>query len=119
MYHPPVAQEKWNALSVIEQMANIGSEVSRAVNWKQKDEKSMRLALYRALELLALSIKDPKNIKGLKELLRVKECIADYFLGDNIYTFTDQWWQKYFLEYAIAARSPSAGSGQGTRDNEQ
>jgi len=104
MYHPPIAQEKWNALSTIEQMANIGSEVSRAVNWKERDVKSMRLAVFRALELLTLSIKDTKNTQGLKELLRVKECIADYFLGDNVYKFTDKWWQKYFLEYAIAAR---------------
>lgn len=104
MYHPQIAQETWNAFSLTEQMANVGSEVSRAVNWKQRDQKSMRLAVYRALELLALSVRDPKNVKGLKELLRVKECIADYFLGDNTYKFTDQWWQKYFLEYAIAAR---------------
>ena len=91
-------------LSVIEQMANIGSEVSRAIHWKEKDETSMHMAVYRSLELLALSVRDPKNSRGLKELLRVKECIADYFLGDNVYKFTDSWWQKYFLEYAIAAR---------------
>jgi len=104
MYHPLIAQEKWNAFSTIEQMANIGSEVSRAINWGKKDVESMRLAAYRALELLTLSIKDSKNTRGLKELLRVQECIADYFFGENIYQFTDAWWQKYFLEYAIAAR---------------
>jgi len=104
MYHPLIAQEKWNLLSLVEQMANIGSEVSRAINWKERDVESMRMAVYRALELLTLSIKDPKNARGLKELLRVKECVADYFLGDNVYKFTDTWWQKYFMEYAIAAR---------------
>lgn len=104
MYHPTIPQEKWNALSTIEQMANIGSEVSRAINWKEKDTTSMHMAVYRAIELLILSIEDKKNAAGLKEILRVKECIADYFLGDNIYKFTDQWWQKYFLEYAVAAR---------------
>jgi len=104
MYHPPIAQEKWNSLTTIEQMANIGSEVSRAINWKNRDEQSMQFAVYRALELLMLSVSDPKNSEGLKEILRVKECIADYFLGDNEYKFTDEWWQKYFLEYAIAAR---------------
>ena len=104
MYHPTIPQEKWNALSTIEQMANIGSEVSRAINWKEIYTTSMQMAVYRALELLTLSIEDKKNARGLKEILRIKECIADYFLGDNIYKFTDQWWQKYFLEYAIAAR---------------
>jgi hypothetical protein len=104
MYHPTIPQEKWNALSTIEQMANIGSEVSRAINWKEKDTITMQMAVYRALELLTLSIEDKKNTRGLKEILRVRECIADYFLGDNIYKFTDGWWQKYFLQYAIAAR---------------
>ncbi len=104
MYHPSIPQEKWNALSTIEQMANIGSEVSRAINWKGKDSETMRMAVYRALELLALSIEDKKNTRGLKEILRVQECIADYFLGENTYHFTDKWWQKYFLEYAISAR---------------
>lgn len=104
MYHPLIAAEKWNALSRCEQMANIGSEVSRAINWKQRDTHSMQLAVYRALELLILSIKDTKNAQGLKEILRVKECIADYFLGDNTYKFTDAWWNKYFMEYALAAR---------------
>lgn len=104
MYHPTIPQEKWNALSTIEQMANIGSEVSRAINWKNRDKTTMQMAVYRALELLALSVEDKKNTRGLKEILRIKECIADYFLGDNIYKFTDEWWQKYFLEYATAAR---------------
>lgn len=104
MYHPTIPQEKWNALSTIEQMANIGSEVSRAINWKNRDKTTMQMAVYRALELLALSVEDKKNNMGLKEILRVQECIADYFLGDNVYKFTDEWWQKYFLEYAIAAR---------------
>jgi len=104
MYHPPVAQEKWNAFSRCEQMANIGSEVSRAINWKERDTRSMQLAVYRALELLALSVQDKKNNDGVKEILRVKESIADYFLGENTYAFTDIWWNKYFMEYALAAR---------------
>ena len=104
MYHPQIAQDKWNSLSTIEQMANIGSEVSRAINWKNRDNNSMKFALYRALELLDLSVKDKKNGNELKEILRIRECLADHFLGENIYRFTDEWWQKYFLEYAVVAR---------------
>lgn len=104
MYHPLIAQDKWNALSTVEQMANIGSEVSRAINWKNRDEESMRFAVYRAIELLTLTAKDTKNTNGLKEILRVKECLGDYFLGGNSYKFTDAWWQKYFLEFALGAR---------------
>jgi hypothetical protein len=104
MYHPPIPQEKWNDFSTVEQMANIGSEVSRAILAKRQSEQSMKLAVYRALELIDLSVNDKKNSDSLKEILRVRECVADYFLGDNMYKFTDEWWNKYFMEYAIAAR---------------
>jgi hypothetical protein len=104
MYHPTLTQEKWNTLSTVEQLGNIGSEVSRAITWRSKNSEYMKLAVFRALELLDLSVGDKKNVQNLKEILRVRECIADYFLGDNVYKFTDQWWQKYFLEYATAAR---------------
>lgn len=99
-----LTQKKWNSLSRMEQMANIGSEVSRAIIWRSKDSKYMKHAVYRTLELLDLSVGDEKNVPGLKEILRVRECIADYFLGDNVYKFIDAWWNKYFMEYAIAAR---------------
>jgi hypothetical protein len=36
MYHPTLTQEKWNGLSKVEQLGNIGSEVSRAINWRKK-----------------------------------------------------------------------------------
>lgn len=104
MYHPPIAQGKWNSLSTVEQMAHIGSEVSRATRAKKESLQRMKLAVYRALELIDLSVRDPKNTNGLKEILRVRECIADSFLGDNTYQFSDEWWEKYFLEFAIAAR---------------
>jgi len=104
MYHSTLTQEKWNTLSTVEQLGNIGSEVSRAITWRSKNSEYMKLAVFRALELLDLSVGDKKNNDSLKEILRVRECIADYFLGDNIYKFTDEWWNKYFMEYAIAAR---------------
>ena len=104
MFHTTLTQETWNAFSTLEQLGNIGSEVSRAIIWRSKNAEYMKLAVFRALELLDLSVGDKKNLQHLKEMLRVRECIADYFLGDNVYKFTDAWWQKYFLEYAIAAR---------------
>ncbi len=38
-FHKELQKGKWNKLSLIEQMANIGSEVSRTINWKNKSKK--------------------------------------------------------------------------------
>jgi len=60
-------------------MANIGSEIERAISWKNRNNEFSNKAVDRGLELLFLSIEDKKNISRLKELTRVYEGIADYF----------------------------------------
>ena len=103
--HQNLASGRWDELTTIEQMANIGSEVERSIKWKNKgNEKYARLAFERALELFDLTIDDPKNGPRLKEILRARELFADYFAGDNIYCSTDSSWQKYFYSYNYAAR---------------
>ena len=37
-YHKQLALGKWNKLSFFEQMANIGSEVERTINWRYKKQ---------------------------------------------------------------------------------
>lgn len=104
--HKELAAGKWKELSLIEQMANIGSEVFRAIKWKnQKNEKLSSAALERALELADLTIGDPKNVERLKEITRMREALVDYFLGDNIYGSTDQSWENYFYVFNCAARA--------------
>ena len=77
--HRELSQGKWKKLSFFEQMANIGSEVERAINWKNKNnEEYSRLAFERALELIDLTITDEKNLKRLRELTRVRENLVDY-----------------------------------------
>lgn len=104
--HTQLADGKWQQLSLVEQMANIGSEVFRAIKWREKsNENYSHSACNRALELLSLSIDDPKNRSGLKELTRNYEFIVDFFLGDNIYQSTNQQFEKYFLSFNFAARA--------------
>ena len=65
--HKELAAGKWNKLTLLEQLANIGSEVIRAINWRKKGNKEYSiLAFERALELFDLTVSDPKNIKRLK-----------------------------------------------------
>ena len=101
--HKNLAQGRWLEFSFFEQMANIGSEVERAIKWREKNAEYGRLASDRALELLDLTIADPKNLKRLKELFRLREVLADYFYFDNIYKSNVQNWRSYFKAFNYAA----------------
>jgi len=108
LYHKDLTQQRWNGFSTYEQMANIGSDVFRAIKWKNKsEEKSARLAFERALELIDLTVEDPKNLKRLDEILRVRECLVDYFAGQNEFKSTDEFWKKYFMQFNYLARKAS------------
>ena len=102
--HKNLAEGRWQNLPFFEQMANIGSEVERAMSWREKNREYSRLASDRALELLDLTISDPKNLKRLKELFRLREVLADYFYFDNTYKSTNQNWHSYFssFNYSVA-----------------
>jgi len=98
-------EERWVHFTLVEQMANIGAEVGRAIKWREKRNIEMSMnAFYRCLELIDLTVKDKKNISSLKELLRVREAIVDFLIGENIYNSSNVIWDKYFLFFNLAAR---------------
>lgn len=105
MQHKQLSTGRWFNLSFFEQMANIGSEIERAISWKNKNSGFSYKAVDRALELLFLSIDDKKNMPRLKELTRVYESIGDYFYGNNVFKSNNLLWQKYFYNFAFAARN--------------
>ncbi|MEK7664871.1 MAG: hypothetical protein AAB361_01890 [Patescibacteria group bacterium] len=96
-------KNRWLSFSLAEQMANVGAEIGRAINWRKKGKEESVAFFERGLELLDLTIEDPKNKKRLKELLRVRECMADYFYFDNIYGSSDEKWNNYFYGFNYAA----------------
>ena len=101
--HKDLASGRWFKFSLAEQLANVGSEIERTIIWKKKDTNLSNKAFDRALELLDFTIADPKNRKRLKEILRVREALADHFVFDNEYNSTDEQWQKYFYDFNYAA----------------
>jgi len=103
--HRELAEGRWITLSFVEQMANIGSEVDRALNWREKNNADYsQRALERALELVDLTLGDRRNVSRLKEVARVREALADFFAGDNQYGSTGPLWRKYFGAFGFAAR---------------
>ena len=103
--HKELASGRWKELTLAEQMANIGSEVSRALNWREKgnSEYSLRAAA-RALELLDLSLDHEKSFSQLKELARLREAIVDFFYGTNQFFSSPGLWRRYFDHFNLAAR---------------
>jgi len=102
--HPSLAAGRWQTFSLVEQLANIGSEVERAINWLSKNNPEYsRLAFTRALELLNLTIADPRHRHRLKEMTRLREALLDYFLGNNEFRSTEKSWRDYFYCFACAS----------------
>lgn len=92
----------------MEQMGNIGSEVGRALKRKNEgNEEIINNAMNRALDLFDLIVSDPRWKNRLKEILRAREVVCDYLVGDNEYNSTPESLEKYFLYFAIAARLKS------------
>jgi hypothetical protein len=105
--HRDLAAGRWHALSLGEQLGNIGSEISRAIRWSGRNEALARGAFERALELFDLTLDDPRHRRAparLRELARAREVVVDFFDGSNQYGSTPASLQKYFDAYALAAR---------------
>ena len=103
--HNDLAAGRWKEFSFVEQMANIGSEVERALNWRVKNNAAYsQKAFERALELIDLTLDSVKGFARLKEVARTREAMVDYFYGQNEYISTEALWRKYFLYFVYAAR---------------
>jgi hypothetical protein len=107
LQHRDLGAGRWWTLSLAEQMGNIGSEISRASRWAATNPETSRAALYRALELLDLTLDDPRHRASrarLREIARAREVVVDFFAGSNEYGSTGPSLQKYFDAFALAAR---------------
>lgn len=88
-------------MTLAQQMLNIGSEISRARRWQSKGNADQtRNAVYRALELVSLTIDAQRGRHSLGEFTRLHEVICDFFLGDNEYHTDGASLQKYFDSFA-------------------
>ena len=105
--HHELSDGRWWRLSLFEQLGNVGSEVGRAIRWTGRNPDVARSAFYRALELLDLTLADPRYRQSparLRELARTREVLVDFFAGSNQYGSNGAGLQKYFDAFALAAR---------------
>ncbi|OHA64907.1 MAG: hypothetical protein A2672_02405 [Candidatus Wildermuthbacteria bacterium RIFCSPHIGHO2_01_FULL_49_22b] len=108
VFHKELAEGKWFHLPLVEQLANIGSEVGRAAMWQGKNKERFERAVERALELFDLTLADARWRGRLKEIARARELFCAAALGSKEYAATLQDLEKYFLPFAFAARKDVA-----------
>lgn len=101
-----MAAGRWFTLSLCEQLGNIGSEVGRAAKRERDGDIIQRdRALQRAFDLLDLTMSDSRwQGPKLKEICLVRDVLADTFYGNRAYGDTPEKLEKYFYEFALAAR---------------
>jgi len=101
--HPPysVNRERWDRLTILEQLGNIGIEVGRTLKLKKEGE-NFEPALIRALDLFDATVEGlvAKKSHRTKEVLRARE----QFLH-AVYLDEDTLLESYFMQFAIAARN--------------
>lgn len=105
-FHPDGTAARWMELDLVAQLGNAGSEVARACRARaQGNDQRMELALARALELLDLTLADPRwRGPRRREIARAREVVCDFLVGDNEYGSTAASLDAWFMAYANAAR---------------
>jgi hypothetical protein len=102
--HLESARITWAKFSLVEQMANIGSEVSRVLRARGNQARYWG-AVSRALDLFYLTVDDPRWRGRLKEILRVRELFASAVLGSDEYKTSLEDLDRYFDYFARMARA--------------
>jgi hypothetical protein len=105
--HPDLANGRWHTMTIAEQLGNVGSEYERALSWKERgDEVRFERAFARLLELIDLTIADPRwRNHRLKELTRLREALCDELVSETPEFKSSLYLREYFMYFGILARS--------------
>ena len=105
--HSDLAAGRWHAMPLVAQLANVGSEVERAIRaHEQGNSQRWAGAFARALELFDLTARDARwRGHRRREILRTRELFCGLFYAAAPAAGDAQFLRKYFLEFAVAARN--------------
>jgi len=97
---------RWATMSLVEQLANVGSDVERAIRAKRSSNHArLESAMARALELFDLTAADPRWAgPRRREILRAREEFCRLFFDADVPQGSAEGLQRYFLAFAVAAR---------------
>jgi hypothetical protein len=105
--HADLAAGRWRTFALVEQLANVGSEVERALRARARGlPQRFDRAVDRALELFDLTAADDRwSGPRRREILRVREYFCQVCFGDDLDSDADAYLSRYFLQFAKAARA--------------
>jgi len=102
-----IDRERWAAMTINEQMGNIGSEVGRAIIARRSGNKAREdRAIDRAIDLFSATVEvliGTRYSYRLKEVLRAREEFLRLFFDETFEDDADRI-ERYFMNYAFAAR---------------
>ena len=100
------AAQRWPSMSLMEQLAHVGSEVQRSIRAHEAGrEDRLENAVARALELFDLSAADDRwRGPRRREILRAREEFCRLLYSDDAAPGSAASLQNYFLAFATAAR---------------
>jgi len=104
--HVGLAAGRWAALSLPEQLANVGSEVDRAIAaWTSRRADRFDRALARALELFDLTARDDRwRGHRRREILRSREEFCRLFFDAESPAGAARTLSAYFLAFVVLAQ---------------
>ena len=104
--HADLAAGRWHQMPLVTQLANVGSEVDRAIRAHARgNTERWTGAFARALELFDLTATDERwRGHRRREILRARELFCGLFYAAPPPSGDAEFLQKYFLEFAVAAR---------------
>jgi hypothetical protein len=105
---------RWQRFSLVEQLANVGSEVERTVRAREAgNEARFENALTRALILFDLTAADHRwHGPRRREVLRAREEFCRLFYDPSVSESSSEGLRRYFLAFAVAARNPGGRANQ-------
>lgn len=101
------ASLRWERFTLAEQLANVGSEVDRAIRaWQAGNSARFEGALARALALFDLTAADGRwRGPPCREILRAREEFCRLFFDPTVDPGSAEGLRRYFLAFAVAARA--------------
>lgn len=96
---------RWGTMTLAQQLGNVASEFARFQGWdasadgEQRDRSAVRL-----LELLDLTIADPRWRRGRTELARLREAFCACYVGHGRAIIPATQLAGYLLQFAQRAR---------------
>jgi hypothetical protein len=97
---------RWQRFSLVEQLANVGSEVERAIRAHEAGKRErFENAEARALALFDLTAADDRwRGPRRREILRAREEFCRLFHDSSVPADSADGLRRYFLAFAVAAR---------------